>query len=85
MKIGDDIIYIGPDNKRFKYCAWGGCNSQYDLYSVFDKTTFNLDPTQDFYGLVTSTATVSKNLYWNCYLELTEENTIIDIIKNCNL
>lgn len=85
MKIGDDIIYIGPDNKRFKYCARGGCNYQYDLYSVFDKTTFNLDPTQDFYGLVTSTATVSKGLYWNCYLELTEENTIIDIIKNCNL
>lgn len=79
-------IRIGPMNKRFKHCnEQDSCNQIYDLYSVYKKESFDLDPTQDFHALVTSTATISRNLLYNCYLELTQENTIIDIIKYCNL
>lgn len=89
-KIGDKFIVVGPNETMFIYCNKLPkiCNRvDYDLYSVFEeeKKTFNLDPTQDFHSLVTSTATITRELLYNCYLELTFKNNLGEIIKNCNL
>ena len=88
QSIGNSLLSIGPDEKTFEYCRDGDCKVVYDLYSVSNKTSFNLDPIQDFYGLVTSTATISKDLLYNCYLELTQiikENVIIEGEKDQGL
>lgn len=61
-----------PIYKYKSFCDTDDNNDGYDLYGICKKQRFTMDP-EDFLALTTSTATVSKGISHNTYLELIYE------------
>lgn len=69
----DSLSYIDIDSEvpkeYYLLCDSDNILHNYDLYGVCKKNRFEMDP-EDFLALTTSTATISRNIKLNTYLEL---------------
>ena len=90
-----DLGSIKYGYTKFVHCKthYHLCEYPYDLYSIFSKgrkSNIVLNATKDFYSITTSTATISKGLEYNCYLELyleelPDQQNMTQSLQNINL
>ena len=91
------VFYYESNNRtmpnKVKYSAEFTNSDCDDLYSIFSKgrkSNIVLNATKDFYSITTSTATISKGLEYNCYLELyleelPDQQNMTQSLQNINL